>query len=147
MRGPAPAWPMMRSGPGAVNEPCSSSPKTEARQPARSDRGRLLGVFAGDGEDAGAKRSLRVEDHGGRLAARAHAELAERRGEMTLDSALGEEEPGADLAVGEAHDDHPEDLLLPEGERRLRDARSQRAGSRGRAAEHTGAGGCRGGLD
>ena len=54
-----------------------------------------------DPADPESAPALGIEDHGGRFTARRDAELAEGRGQMALDGALGEEQLGRDLGVGQ----------------------------------------------
>ena len=60
----------------------------------------------------GAEALVRIQQDGGRLLAGAHAELLERRREVALDGALGEEQAKGDLAVAEAAHHEREHLLL-----------------------------------
>ena len=69
----------------------------------------------------GVRRRRVVEDPGGvgrGLGAALHAELGEQGGDVVLDGLLGEEQPVADLPVGQALADQLEDAAFLVGERR-----------------------------
>src|SRR5437773_3809685 len=61
---------------------------------------------------------LRVRDYpGGDLGPGAEAELVQDAADVAVDGALGDEQPRADLLVGQAVSDQPRDIRLARAER------------------------------
>ena len=63
-------------------------------------------------------RTITVRPIHSGLGATLHAELRQQAGHVVLDGLLGEEQPFADLAVGQPVADQAENLTLARGERR-----------------------------
>ena len=101
-------------------------------------RASVVGTLVGCLGTGGGLTDLGAED--GRLGAALHAELGQQRGHVVLDGLLGQEEPFADLAVGQSFRDEVENLSLSDVRRARpadRAARDGAAGSAG-AAGHGG---------
>src|SRR5689334_14055227 len=113
-------WPRAWSGPWRVWWTWRSSSPLSHRTRRRATRHpRERPTFFADPDTSAPFLPLPVLDLGGDdrgLDTALHAELGEQAGDVVLHRLLGEVQPLADLAVGEALADQGEDLPLPGGQ-------------------------------